>query len=121
VTLLPSQEIDMYNGVILQHELLFDALNDFQHSAFELESFEERFVDSPGAFDMGDRTPPLNLDRMTPAELTEYESRLATYIKSVDRIVVRIRFFDITARAILAGATSREDVRHRLTETTAKH
>ena len=121
VTLLPSQEIDMYNGVILQHELLFDALNDFQRSAFKLESFEERFVDSPGAFDMGDRTPPPNLDRMTPAELTEYESRLATYIKSVDRIVVRIRFFDITARAILDGATSREDVRHRLAGATANH
>jgi hypothetical protein len=121
VTLLPSHEIDMYNGVILQHDLLFDALNDFQRSAFELESFEERFVDSQGAFDMGYRAPPPNLGTMTQAELTEYESRLATYIKAVDRIVVRVHFFDVTARAILDGATSREDVRRRLTETTINH
>ncbi|MGA7155693.1 MAG: hypothetical protein WBY53_02535 [Acidobacteriaceae bacterium] len=118
ITLLPSREISTYSGAILQHDLLLIAVNDYQHSAFALESFEERFVDSPGAFDMGSAAPPLSLDTMTPAELMEYESLLATYIKSIDRSVMRIRFFDVTARAILDGANSREEVRRRLEQAT---
>ena len=110
ITLLPTREINLYNGVVLQHELTFVAISDFQHAAYAIESFEERFVDSPGAFDMGYTAPPPNLDTMSPTELAEYESLLAAYIKAIDRLVVRIHFFDRTARAILDGATNRDDL-----------
>jgi hypothetical protein len=113
VTLLPSEEIRLYNGIVLQYNLVFVAMGDFQSSAFALQSFEERFLDSSGAFDLGSNAPPPNLDSMSAPELTEYESLLATYIKSIDRLVMRIHFFDRTARAILAGATSRDDVLRR--------
>lgn len=88
ITLLPSKEIDLLNSVVLQHDLTFNALDDFQHAAFALESFEERFVDTPGAFDMGYPAPPPNLDTMSPADLTQYETLLAAYIKAIDRLTV---------------------------------
>jgi hypothetical protein len=113
VALLPGNEIRLYSRLFIQYGLLFAALNDFQHSAFALESFEERFVDSSGVFDMGDPAPPPNLDTMSTAELAEYESLLATYIKSIDRIVVRVRFFDREDRAILDGATDDQDLLRR--------
>jgi hypothetical protein len=113
ITLLPSREIDLFHGVVLQHDLLFAALDDFQHSAFALESFEERFVDSPGAFDMGYPAPPPNLDAMSPADLTQYETLLAAYIKAVDRITVRLHFFDRVTGAVLDGATDRVDMNRR--------
>jgi hypothetical protein len=78
-----------------------------------LESFEERFVDSSGVFDMGDPAPPPNLDTMSAAELAEYESLIAAYIKSIDRIVVRIHFFDREERAVLDGATDDQDLLRR--------
>ena len=113
ITLLPSREIDLFHGVILQHDLLFSALDDFQHSAFALESFEERFADSPGAFDMGYPAPPANLDAMSPADLTQYETLLAAYIKAVDRLTVRLHFFDRVTRAMLDGAADRADLTRR--------
>lgn len=113
ISLLPTPEINLYNGVVLQHGLTFVAINDFQHAAYALQSFEERFVDSPGAFDMGYPAPPPNLDTMSSAELAEYESLIAAYIKAIDRLVVRIHFFDRTARAILDGATDRNDLNRR--------
>jgi hypothetical protein len=114
IPLLPSKEILLYNGIVLQHNLLFVAIEDFQHSAFVLQSFEERFVDSTGGFDFGDPAPLPNLDTLSAAELAEYESLLASYIKSIDRLVVRIHFFDRISRAILDGATSRDDMLHRV-------
>jgi hypothetical protein len=113
ITQLPTKEIQLYNSLILQHDLIFAAINDFQHSAFVLQSFEERFVDSPGAFDLGYPAPPPNLDTMPRAELAEYESLLAAYIKAIDRLLARIHFYDRTARAILDGATDRDDLNRR--------
>jgi hypothetical protein len=113
ITLLSSKEINLYHAVILQHGFVFVALDDFQHAAFALESFEERFVDTPGAFDMGYPAPPPNLDTMSPADLLEYESLLATYIKAIDRIVVRLHFFDSVDRGIVAGATDHDDLYRR--------
>ena len=113
ITLLPTKEIQLYHSMVLQHDLTFVALDDFQHAAFALESFEERFVDTPGAFDMGYPAAPPNLDTMTPADLTQYETLLAAYIKAIDRVVVRIHFFDVTARGILDGATDHDDLTRR--------
>lgn len=110
ITLLPTKEIDLFHGVVLQHDLTFAALDDFQHAAFALESFEERFVDSPGAFDLGYVAPPPNLDALSPADLTQYETLLAAYIKAIDRVVVRIHFFDLTSRGILNGAVDHDDL-----------
>jgi hypothetical protein len=110
ITLLPSKEISLYNAIVLQHGFFFVELDDFQHAAFALQSFEERFVDTNGAFDMGYPAPPPNLDIMSPADLTQYESLLATYIKAIDRIIVRLHLFDSVTRAILDGATDRDDV-----------
>jgi hypothetical protein len=113
ITLLPSREIGLFNAVVLQHGLVFNTIDDFQHAAFALESFEERFVDSPGAFDMGYPAPPPNLDTMSPADLIQYETLLATYIKAIDRANARVHFFDRVTRAILDGAIDREDLNRR--------
>jgi len=110
ITLLPSEEIQLYHSMVLQHDLTFVALDDFQHAAYALESFEERFVDTPGAFDLGYPAAPPNLDTMSAADLAQYETLLAAYIKAVDRVVVRIHFFDVTARGILDGATDHNDL-----------
>jgi hypothetical protein len=116
IPLLPSNEIRLYNGIVFQHDFLFTAIDDYQHSGFALQSFEERFVDSTGGFDFGDKAPLPNLDTLSPAELAEYESLLAHYIKAIDRAVVRIHFFDRAARAILSGATDKNDLLRALPE-----
>ncbi len=113
VTLLPAREIDLYHGLILQHDLLFTAAADFQQAGLALESFEERFTDSPGAFDMGYPAAPPSLDAMSPADLTQYEALLASYIKATDRLNVRFHFFDSVDHAILDGATDHDDLRRR--------
>ncbi|HEY4009712.1 MAG TPA: hypothetical protein VGM11_06140 [Acidobacteriaceae bacterium] len=113
INLLPTAEINLFHGVVLQHDLTFVALDDFQHAAFALESFEERFTDTPGAFDMGYPAPPPSLDSMSPADLVQYETLLATYIKAIDRLVVRLHFFDRVTRAILEGATNHDDLYRR--------
>ena len=113
IPLLPTSEIDLFNAVILQYNLTSVAIDDFQHAAFTLESFEERFADSPGAFDMGYPAPPPPLDMMSPADLAQYEALLAAYIKAVDRLTVRIHFFDRVARGVLDGATDRNDLTRR--------
>jgi hypothetical protein len=43
----------------------------------------------------------------------QYETLLAAYIKAIDRITVRLHFFDRVTRAILEGATDRDDVTRR--------
>ena len=113
VTLLPTDEIRLYNGVVLQHTLVFDAINDFQHAAFALESFEERFVDSTGAIDMGYAGPLPSLDKMSDADLVQYQTLLAAYIKSIDRVNVRIHFFASVARGILDGAPDYDQLMRR--------
>jgi hypothetical protein len=110
VALLPSNEIDLYHRIVLQHDLLFNALDDYQHAALAVQSFEERFVDSTGAFDMGYSAPTPNLAAMSPADLTQYETLLAAYIKAADRVVVRIYFFDRFTGAVLDGAIDRNDL-----------
>lgn len=113
LALLGPREIDLYGAVVLQHTLLFVAIDDFQHSAFALESFEERFVDSEGAFEMGYPAPPPDLDTLSAADRSTYEALLATFIKAIDRTVVRVRFFDRAARAILDGATTKAELMRR--------
>ncbi|HXS14163.1 MAG TPA: hypothetical protein VN734_15790 [Acidobacteriaceae bacterium] len=63
---------------------------------------------------MGYPAPPPNLDRMSDADLLEYETLLAAYIKSVDRIVIRIHFFDSVARGILDGAPDYDQLMQRV-------
>jgi hypothetical protein len=113
IPLLPPKEIDLFNAVVLQYNLTSVAIDDFQHAAFALESFEERFVDSPGAFDMGYPAPPPPLEMMSPADVAQYEALLAAYIKAVDRLTVRLHFFDRVVRGVLDGATDREDILRR--------
>jgi hypothetical protein len=47
------------------------------------------------------------------ADLAQYEALLATYIKAVDRLTVRLHFFDRVIRGVLDGATDREDILRR--------
>jgi hypothetical protein len=109
-TVVPPRKIDLFNAIVFQYSLTSGAIDDFQHAAFALESFEERFADSPGAFDMGYPAPPPPLDMMSPADLAQYEALLATYIQAVDRPTVRLHFFDRVIRGVLDGATDREDL-----------
>ena len=44
------------------------------------------------------------------APAVEYDALLAGYIKAIDRLLVRVHFFDRFTRAILDGATDRDDL-----------
>jgi hypothetical protein len=113
LALLSPREIDLYGTVVFQHTLMLAAVDDFQHSAFALESFEERFVDSAGAFDLGTPVPLPNVDTMSAGDRATYEALLATFIKAIDRLVVRVQFFDRSARAILDGASTKAELLQR--------
>jgi hypothetical protein len=50
---------------------------------------------------------------MSPADLAQYEALLAAYIKAIDRLTVRLHFFDRVTRGVLDGATDRIDLNRR--------
>ncbi len=101
VTVLPANEIRLFNRIELQHDLLLTDVHLLYEAAHEWESFAERFTDSPGTFGVVITTPDLN--RLSPVELIEYQTMIARFIKQLDVVVARLHYFDVECRSVLNG------------------
>jgi len=73
------------------------------HSVDAIGSFHERYVDSRGSVEAGQRMPGPSLDTLSNSELLEYRALVASAAKSLDTFIDGVRLFDFEARAILDG------------------
>jgi hypothetical protein len=103
VGVLPGNEIRLYDRIGLQRELLLAQSNSWHGALVAWESFQERFVDSKGAVSFGGRAGSPRLDQLSPAEVIEFQTLIATLIKETDVLSERLRYFDNEARSILKG------------------
>jgi hypothetical protein len=107
---LPSSEIRLYDRVLFQLDYWHNATADFDKSCQALESFEERFLDQRGMFQMGDRVVAPSLVGMSSADLQEYSVLLANSIKSLDGLYRRYQNVDAECQALLDGARTEDDL-----------
>jgi uncharacterized coiled-coil protein SlyX len=103
VAVLPSSEIRLFNRVALQRQFLLADVANWHTALTAWESFEERFVDSKGDAGFGHIILSPSLDQLSPAELAEYQTLIATLIKQTDLVDERFRHFDAECRSILTG------------------
>jgi hypothetical protein len=110
VALLPSREIRLYNRFVFQLESRHLALIEYEKSAEVMQSFEERFIDSPGSFDLANESVAPSIGGMSPDDLREYSNAIAAVIKSLDRVVSRERWVDAENQALVDGAQDEDDL-----------
>jgi len=110
VALLPGDQIGLYNRVALQRGILHDTLVLWYRDILAFESFNERFVDSRGAYEMASIATNAELARLSPSELTEELGLVAMLIKEDDVLIGRLQIFDQQFQLIHAGAKDESDV-----------
>jgi hypothetical protein len=110
VALLPGDQIGLYNRVALQRGILHDTLVVWYRDILMFEGFNERFVDSRGAYELGSIATNAELSRLSPSELTEELSLVAMLIKEDDVLIGRLQIFDQQFQQIHAGAKDESDV-----------
>ena len=103
VAVLPSSEIRLYNRIALQRTLLFAESQNWFHDLITWESFQQRFVDSKGSAGFGHIATPPNLKDLSPAEIIEYQSLIASLIKQTDIVEERLHYFDLQCNSVLNG------------------
>jgi hypothetical protein len=103
VAVLPSGEIRLFNRIALQRQYLLADILNWHNALTAWESFQERFIDSKGDIGFGHIVLSPPLDKLSPAELIEYQSLIATLIKHTDLVDERFHHFDLECRGILAG------------------
>lgn len=109
VSLLPSQQAEIYFGIARQHEMLSADITTWLAEQTNLIAFESRFDDAQPS-----STP--DLARMTPDQLEQYSALLTRNLALRDTIVNRSKIFDLAVAAVLNGATSRDDMVKRIRE-----
>lgn len=110
---LPSEEIRLYNRFLAQINLWHIAMEAYEDTCLKLTSFEERFRDERGLFDLGDRTSAPSTVGMSAEEKKEYSVLLANTIKSLDRMNRRLEFINLENESLLEGARTEEDLLRR--------
>jgi hypothetical protein len=110
VVLLPAQQIRLYDRFLFQLSQVDSTIMDFRASSFALQSFEGRFMQTPGGFDYGKRPISPELSSMSHEDLAEYSRLLSAEIASLDRLLVRVGFVDAEARALNDGAKTEDEL-----------
>jgi len=103
VALLTSEEIRIYNRLALQRDFLLLNVRELNESFRDLDSFEERFVDSPGNRVFAGVRPNLDTAKLSSTEREQYAILVANVIKRLDILCERIDLFDREGRAVLNG------------------
>jgi hypothetical protein len=91
-----------------------DGHRDTYNTVDAVGSFHERYVDSRGSFEGGQRVPGPPLDALSGSELVEYRALVATAAKSFDMLIDGVRLFDLEAREILDGIPTENALTERM-------
>ena len=110
IALLSSDRLRIYNRVAFQREIMSTVREHWFDSLRSLEAFQERFVDSAGSLEMGNIALAPNIATLSPAELTEYRTVLASTIKTTDLFIARLHLFDLEIQAVLAGVRDEDEM-----------
>jgi hypothetical protein len=103
VSVLPANEIRLFNRIELQRDLLGADAHLFFAAATEWAAFAERFTDSTGNATFGQVIVTPSLDQLSPAELIEYQTLIARLIKQLDVVTARLRYFTVECQSVLDG------------------
>ena len=110
VALLPGDQISLYNRVALQRGILHDTLMLWYRDILAFESFNERFLDSRGAAEIGFTITNPDLSRFSPSELTEDLTLVSMLIKEDDVLINRLELFDRQFQLIQSGAKDDDNI-----------
>jgi hypothetical protein len=103
IALLPAEEIRPFNRIVFQRELYDIERDHWLWSLVDLQSFHERFVDSPGLMNFSQIATAPDRTTHSPGELTEYLALVATVIKKTDVLMNREKLIYAIVTAVLGG------------------
>jgi len=109
-SLLPGKQIRLYDRFNIQLEHRHEATTRLDQAAGEMQAFEERFRDARSFMLFGFPSSTPDLSAMSPADLTQYSTLVATTIQNLDRLAARTAVLDGENTALLNGATNEEDL-----------
>jgi hypothetical protein len=112
--LLPTERLRIYNRIDFLLNLLAATHRGTYNAVDAVGSFHERYVDSRGSFEAGQRVPGPALDALSGSELVEYRSLVAVAAKSFDALMDGVRLFDFEAREILDGIPTENALMERM-------
>jgi len=110
IALLSSDRLRIYNRIAFQREIMSSVRERLFDSLASLEAFQERFVDSPGSLEMGDIATAPNIATLSPVELIEYRTIVASATKMTDLFVARLHLFDLEIQAVLGGIRDEDEL-----------
>jgi hypothetical protein len=115
IGLLPVNRIRIYGRVDANLQRLDVASRELTEAYANLAAFAERFTDSPGVAELGDELLAPDVASLTPGELDQYLTLVATLIKKNDVLSKRLIMFGSLCQATLQGAQDEVDLVHRAT------
>jgi hypothetical protein len=110
IALLSSDRLRIYNRIAFQREIMSTLREHWFDSLGSIEAFQERFVDSPGSLEMGRVAIAPNIATLSPAELIEYRTIVASAIKTTDLFIARLHLFDLEIQAVLDGVRDEDEM-----------
>ena len=110
VGLLPTMRLRQYARLALVRDYLLVDRISFTAALEELEAFQKRYTDYRGTITMGAQSTTPELDRLSPAELAEYQGILGRVIAQTDLFYARLDIIDQEIKALLAGARTEQEL-----------
>jgi hypothetical protein len=114
IALLSSERLRIYNRIAFQREIMSTVRERWFDSLGSIEAFQERFVDSPGSLEMDNIAVAPDIATLSPAELTEYRTIVASAIKLTDLFIARLHLFDMEIQAVLDGVRDEDEMLDKL-------
>jgi hypothetical protein len=119
IALLSSNRLRIYNRIAFQREIMSTVREHWFDDLASIGAFQERFVDFPGSLEMGNVAPAPNIATLSPAELIEYRTIVASTIKRTDLFIARLHLFDAEIQAVLNGVRDEDELLRELIKKTA--
>jgi hypothetical protein len=114
IALLSSDRLRIYNRIAFQREIMSTVRERWFDSLASMAAFQERFVDSKGSLEMGNIATAPNIATLSPAELIEYRTIVASAIKMTDLFIARLHLFDLEIQAVLDGVRDEDELLNEL-------
>lgn len=105
VALLPRDEAELYARLYIQTAQVETTRERARETGMQQGAFETRF--SHGSY-----PPVLDVSKLTPQQLDEYDKVLADELEAVRIATVRLKIFDAANSSVLSGKSSEAELRN---------